>query len=166
MDTACWSTSPRRACAVLCAGVQQQLLTAGHLENELRKAGRVRHAAIMRAILGDIGGGGHTLAEIELGPIALRAGLPRPRRQALRRDPHGRWRYVDAEFDLPDGVVLVVEVDGAVHLQPRSYWDDLDRQNEIVIDGSPVLRFASLGVRLAEQRVVDQLRRMRRAHTP
>lgn len=166
IDAATWSSRPRRACAILCAGVQQRLVTADQLETELRRAGRVRHAAIMRAILGDIGGGGHTLAEIDLGPVVLLAGLALPRRQVLRREPGGRARYVDAEFDLPDGTVLVVEIDGAVHLQPKSYWDDMDRQNEIVIDGSPVLRFASLGVRLREARVVDQLRRMRVAHTP
>ena len=72
----------------------------------------------MRDILGDIGGGGHTLAEIGLRPLALRAGLPAPRRQVLRREPDGKVRYLDAEFDLPDGTVLVVEVDGFVHLKP------------------------------------------------
>ena len=166
IDGATWSQHPRRACAILCAGVQQRLVTPEHLGTELRRAGRIRHVAIMRAILGDISGGGHTLAEIDLGPIALLAGLPPPRRQVLRREPSGQARYVDAEFDLPDGTALVVEIDGAVHLQPTSYWDDLDRQNEIVIDGSPVLRFASLSIRLSEQRVVDQLRRMRLAHPP
>ena len=166
VDAATWSDRPRRACAILCAGVQQRLATVHQLETELKRAGRVRHVAIMRAILGDIGGGGHTLAEIDLGPLALLAGLGPPRRQVLRREAGGRARYVDAEFDLPDGTVLVVEIDGAVHLQPKSYWDDMDRQNEIVIDGSPVLRFASLGVRLRERRVVDQLHRMRVAHTP
>ncbi|WP_375487931.1 hypothetical protein [uncultured Jatrophihabitans sp.] len=164
IDAATWSSRPRRACAILCAGVQQRLVTADRLESELRRAGHVRHVAVMRAVLGDIGGGGHTLAEIDLGPVARRAGLPPPRRQVLRRESSGRARYVDAEFDLPDGTTFVVEIDGAVHLQPSSFWDDLDRQNEIVLDGTPVLRFASLSVRLNEQRVVDQLRRMRTAH--
>ena len=164
IDAAAWSTSPRRACALLCAGVQQRLTTADELSRELRRAGRVRHVAIMRSVLGDIGGGGHTLAEIDLGPLARRAGLPRPRRQALRREPSGRVRYVDAEFELPDGTVLVVEIDGAVHLKPLSYWDDMNRQNEIVIAGSPVLRFDSVTVRLDAVRVIDQLGRFGRRH--
>ena len=166
IDAATWSKWPRRACAILCAAVQQRLVTAEQLEAELQLAGHVRHVQIMRAILGDIGGGGHTLAEIDLGPLARRAGLPAPRRQRLRRESGGKVRWLDVEFDLPDGTVLVVEVDGAVHIQPESWWDDADRQNEVVIGGQPVLRFPSLVIRLTEQRVVDQLRRMRVAHTP
>ena len=166
IDAATWSKWPLRACAILCAGVQQRLVTSDQLERELRIAGPVRHVAIMRSILGDIGGGGHTLAEIGLGALALRAGLPAPHRQALRREPSGKVRYLDAEFDLPDGSAFVVEVDGFVHLKPISWWNDMSRQNEIVIGGRPVLRFPSVTVRLEPEVIVDQLRRMRLAHTP
>lgn len=166
VDAATWSRPSRRACAILCAAVQQRVVTADRLLIELRRAGGIRHARIMREILGDIGGGGHTLAEIDLGPLALQAGLPRPRRQVLRPEPNGRVRYVDAEFDLPDGTILTVEIDGAVHLQPQAWWDDTSRQNEIVIAGRPMLRFPSLTIRLDGAAVIDQLRRMRLAHTP
>jgi hypothetical protein len=166
IDGATWSTYPRRACAILCAAVQQRLTTSTRLATELAAAGRVRHVQVMREILGDIGGGGHTLAELDLGPLAARAGLPAPRRQALRQEPGGRVRYLDAEFELPDGALLAVEIDGAVHLRPESWWADSDRQNEVVIGGSPMLRFPSLTLRLEPARVVDQLRRMRIAHTP
>jgi hypothetical protein len=164
VDAAAWSRRPRRACAILCAGVQQRLVTADRLGEELATAGSVRHAAIMRAIIGDIGGGGHTLAEIEFGPLAKRAGLPAPRQQSRRREPDGRYRYLDVELDLPDGTVLVVEIDGLGHIDIENWTDDLDRQNEVVIDGRPVLRFPSMIVRLNGDRVVDQLRRMRLAH--
>jgi len=166
IDGASWSERPRRACAVLCAGVQQRLTTPARLAGELHRAGAIRHASILRSIIGDISGGGHTLAEIDLGPLATRAGLPTPRRQLLRREPGGRVRYLDAEFDLPDGTVLAVEVDGAGHLWPESWWEDTSRQNEIVIGGRPVLRFPSLTVRLDGPAVTDQLRRMRLAHLP
>ncbi len=165
IDAATWSARPRRACAILCAAVQQRLTTAERLERERRTAGPIRHVRIMRDILGDISGGGHTLAEIDLGPLAVRAGLAPPRRQVLRREPDGKVRYIDVEFDLPDGIVLAVEIDGAMHLVPESSWDDMDRQNEVAIGGSPMLRFPSLKVRLEPPRVVDQLRRMRIAHT-
>ncbi|HEU5267832.1 MAG TPA: DUF559 domain-containing protein, partial [Jatrophihabitans sp.] len=108
--------------------------------------------------------GGHTLAEIDLGPLARRAGLPPPHRQAVRPAPSGHVRYVDAEFNLPDGTVLAVEIDGAVHLKPTSWWNDMDRQNELVIGGQPVLRFPSVTLRLEPDRVADQLQRMRLAH--
>ena len=164
IDAATWSNGPRRACAILCAGVQQRLVTADRLEAEVVTAGRIRHTQPMRAICGDISGGGHTLAEIEFGPLAQRAGLGPPRRQVLRREVSGRVRYLDVELDLPDGTVLAVEIDGAVHLKPLPWWDDMDRQNEVVIGGRPMLRFASATVRLNERRVVDQLTRMRLAH--
>jgi hypothetical protein len=165
VDAATWSDRPRRACAILCATVQQRRSTPARLADALLAAGPIRHAKIMREIVGDISGGGHTLAEIDLGPLAVRAGLPPPRRQALRRERNGKVRYIDAEFDLPDGTILAVEIDGAVHLKPESWWDDQDRQNEIAIAGSPVLRFSSLTVRLDQVRVIDQLRRMSLART-
>jgi hypothetical protein len=163
VDAATWSRAPRRACAILCASVQQRLTTARLLASELRVAGPIRHAKIMREIVGDISGGGHTLAEIDLAPLARQAGLASPRRQAVRREPSGHVRYLDAEFDLPDGRRLAVEIDGAVHLQTLKWWDDLDRQNELVIAGDHVLRFPSVTVRLEPAKVIDQLTRMRLA---
>lgn len=164
IDAATWSARPRRACAILCAAVQQRLVTADQLAVELQRAGHIRHVAIMRDILGDIAGGGHTLAEIDMGKLARRAGLGPPRRQRLRRERGGKVRWLDMEFDLPDGTVLVVEVDGSAHMQIESWVDDSDRQNEIVIDRRPVLRYPSITVRLNDERVVDQLRRMRQAY--
>jgi hypothetical protein len=165
IDAATWSTYARRACTILCAAVQQRITTARQLEDELHLAGQIRHVAVMRQILGDIGGGGHTLAEIELGGIARKAGLSPPRRQRLRRERSGKVRWLDAEFDLPDGTTFAVEVDGAAHMQIESWLDDSDRQNELVVGGQPVLRYPSLTIRVNEQRVIDQLRRMRLAHS-
>jgi hypothetical protein len=164
IDAAAWQPYPRRAAALLCAAVQQRVTSAWALERDLKSAGSVRHVSVMRDVLGDIGAGAHTLDELDLGPLARRAGLPIPRRQAVRVEPDGRKRYVDAEFDLPDGQLLVVEIDGAVHLRPQTWWDDMARQNELVIGGSPVLRFSATDIRLDSERVVDQLRRVLHAH--
>lgn len=164
VDAAAWTADTRRACAIVCAAVQQRLTTADRLTAELRHAGAVRHAAALRALLGDIAGGGHTLAEIGLATLARRAGLPPPRRQVLRREPGGRARYLDAEFDLADGTMLAVEIDGSVHLEPLTWWDDMVRQNELTISRHLTLRFGSMAIRLAPDLVVDQLRRIRQAH--
>jgi len=165
IDAAAWSTYPRGACAILCAAVQPRLTTVDRLSEELARAGSVRHVQVMRAILGDIAGGGHTLAEIDLGKLARKAGLPAPRRQQFRREADGRTRWLDTEFDLPDGDRLVVEIDGRGHLEFETWVDDADRDNEVVIDRRIVLRYPSLTVRLNGPRVVDQLRRVRLAHT-
>lgn len=164
VDAATWIPNPRRACAVLCAAVQQRITTAEQLSWALRDAGAIRHVAIMRDVLGDVSKGAHTLTELELGPLASRAGLAPPRRQVLRREPSGRTRYVDAEFDLPDGTVLAVEIDGAVHLRPDTLSDDMSRQNELAIGGRVVLRFSTITMRLNQQAVIDQLIRVRLAH--
>lgn len=43
---------------------------------------------------------------------------------------------------------VVAEVDGAQHLEVSTWWDDLDRQNDLVIDdGKTVLRFVGLALR-------------------
>jgi very-short-patch-repair endonuclease len=61
---------------------------------------------------------------------------------------------------LPDGRRLVVEVDGALHLVARRWWDDQLRQNELVLGGDLVLRYPSVVVRCEKALVLDQLRRL------
>lgn len=164
VDMACWSRSPRRACAILCAAVQQRLTVAPRLRDELDAAGRVHHHRLLRAVLTDIEGGSHALSELDMLALCRRAGLPEPRRQAVRRDADGRRRYLDLEVVLPDGTVLVIEVDGAAHLQPLTWWDDQLRQNLIVIDGSSVMRFPAAIARLDPDLVIGQLRLMAAQH--
>jgi very-short-patch-repair endonuclease len=84
-------------------------------------------------------------------------GLPEPLRQAVRVERSGRRRYLDAELRTAGGRRLVVEVDGALHLVPKKWWDDQLRQNELVLSGRLVLRFTSVIVRLEQLLVVDQL---------
>lgn len=154
VDAASWMAPPRKACAVVCAAVQQRLTTAQRLRPELLAAGQARHHGLLTAIVGDIEGGADSFAEIDFGRLARLAGLPPPRRQTFRLDRAGRRRWLDADFD-----GFFVEVDGAVHLRPLNYWDDMERQNDlIVVTGKPALRFASVAIRIAPATVVAQLR--------
>ena len=52
------------------------------------------------------------------------------------------------------------------HLEPLTWWDDMNRQNELIIAGEPTLRFPSIMIRLVPDSVVDCLRRIRQAHGP
>lgn len=152
-------TSPRPACAILAASVQQRLVGAAQLRAALDVAIRLRHRHAMALAIADIEQGAHALSEIDFARLCRRHGLPEPRRQAMRTEPSGRVRYLDAMWLLTDGRRVVVEVDGALHLTPRNWWSDQYRQNELVIAGDIVLRFPSVVVRTAEDEVAGQLRR-------
>ena len=153
VDAAAWTRSPRMACGLLAAGVQQRLTTASRLGTELQAACRIRHHRLLSLVLGDIEGGAHSFAEIDLGRLARCAGLWPPRRQVFRLDRAGRRRWLDADFG-----GFSVEVDGAVHLRPLRYWDDMERQNDLVIaTAKPILRFSTVALRLLHDAVVAQL---------
>ena len=113
----------------------------------------------MRLAVDDVGQGAQALSEIDLGRLCRRYGLPQPVRQAVRADRYGRRRYVDAEWISRSGRTIVAEVDGALHLAPRRWWDDQLRQNELVLTGDLVLRFPSVIVRHEQQIVAGQLGR-------
>jgi hypothetical protein len=143
----------------LAAVVQQRLARPDELAAELERAGRVRHRRLLLHAIGDISSGAHALSEIDFARLCRRYLLPEPIRQAVRLERSGRRRYLDAEWIRPDGHRVVAEVDGAIHLLPRNYWDDMERANELVLDGRTLLRFAAYAVRAHPERVADQLRR-------
>ena len=152
--------NPRPACGILAAGVQQRLTTPEQLAAAVVGQDWLRHHAILRLAVDDIAQGAQALSEIDLGRLCRRFGLPDPIRQEVRVERTGRRRYLDAVWRRRDGKRVVVEVDGALHLVPRRWWDDQLRQNELVIAGSLVLRFPSVIVRLEPALVADQLRRI------
>jgi hypothetical protein len=149
----------RPACGLLAAGVQQRLTTADDLELALQAAPRVRHRARLLAAVADIGQGSQALSEIDFYRLCRRHRLPLPDRQAVRRELSGRRRYLDASWRRHDGRIVVAEVDGALHLAVRRWWDDQSRQNELVLSDAIVLRFPSAMIRTEPGKVAAQLRR-------
>jgi hypothetical protein len=150
----------RPGCGLLAAAVQQRLLGADQLRAALRAAPRARHRTALVSAVDDIAQGAQALSEIDFVRLCRRHGLPTPARQAVRVGPGGRRRYLDAEWLLPDGRRVAVEVDGALHLSARQWQADQLRQNEIVLDGTLVLRFPSVVVRADPELVSAQLRRV------
>lgn len=160
VDAAAWAPTGRAACGILCAGVQQRLTTAARLRKTLLDAGQVRRRQLLLVTLHDIEGGAAALSEIDFGRLCRRWRLPaHVVRQVVRRDRYGKRRYLDVTLTGPDGRTVRVEIDGAVHLLVRSYWEDMYRQNEFTIAGDPILRFPSVAVRIDELTVVDQVAR-------
>jgi hypothetical protein len=159
IDAAVWSRSPRTACGVLAAGVQQRLTQVPRLREVLESAGAVRHRRLLAAVLNDIEGGAQAMSEVAFLRFCRRNGLPRPVLQVVRLDRSGKRRYIDATFRRCDGRLLRVEIDGALHLVVRTYWNDMARGNELVIVDEPALRFPSYVVHANEWLAADQLRR-------
>jgi len=54
---------------------------------------------------------------------------------------------------------LVAEIDGRWHMDARAWWADLQRGNELQIDGYRVLRFPAFAVRDNPRAVAAQIAR-------
>jgi len=150
--------SPRPACGLLAATVQQRLTTTDVLLDALARATRARHRAAMIAAVHDVAGGSEALSEIDFVRLCRRSGLPEPDRQKIRRDHSGKRRYLDARWRRRDGKLVVVEVDGAMHTEVPNWWADQSRQNDLALGDAMVLRFPSVIVRTDAPEVVRQLR--------
>jgi hypothetical protein len=140
LDAAAWQPYPRYACGVLAAVVQQKLCTAQDLSDELPFVGRIRHKPHMRLAILDIGGGAEALSEIDIAAMCRRFDLVPPDRQRIRRDRQGRKRYLDCEWHLGNGQVVVLEVDGSHHAEVEHWEADMKRERGVVISGRHVLR--------------------------
>lgn len=110
------------------------------------------------AVLDDLAGGSQAMSEVDLVRLCRRGGLPVPVRQGVRRDGAGRRRYLDAEWQLPDGRRVLLEVDGVGHLDPARWYDDLLRAAEVGRPGEVVLRLPARALRTDEARVLALLR--------
>lgn len=161
VDAAAWMPTDRGAMAVLAAGVQQHKTRVPDLREVLDRRKWIRRRVLMCEILRDIEGGAQTLSELDFYRKVIRQfGLPQPSGQAGRRDSRGRQRWIDVLFE---EWKVAVEIDGAQHTEPIEQWDDMDRDNNLNIDGYRVLRFPAWLVRgnpeLVAREVLQALRK-------
>ena len=139
--------STRTALGAITATVQQRLTTPANLLEWTRILRPLRRAASIRDLLADVSGGSESLAEIDVLRLCRAWGLAPPRRQKKRRDRAGRLRFTDCEWDLPDGRVLVLEIDGGFHINVENYTDDVQRQRGLTTDRRIVVRCTTYEVR-------------------
>lgn len=144
---AAYEPSWRTAQGLLAAVVQQRLTTASDLRRQLERMKPLRRAPRFRVLLTEIEGGAGSLAEVDVTRMCRDFGLPVPTRQRRRKDRGGRVRYTDCEWDLPDGTVLVLEVDGAFHMEVEHWEDDIQRQRRLTTPGRLTVRCTSREVR-------------------
>lgn len=153
-----YERSTRTAQGLLAAVVQQRLTTPTLLLDELAMMRPLRRAALFRGVLRDLEGGAQSLAEIDLGRMCRRFGVPAPQRQRRRRDSAGRTRFLDCEWRLADGTVLVLEIDGGFHMDVAHWEDDMSRQRRLSGPGRLIVRCSSRELRDEPEAVFRDLR--------
>jgi hypothetical protein len=153
-----YERSTRTALGLLAAVVQQRLTTAHRLLAEADMMRPLRRAKLFRRTLLDIEGGAQSLAELDIGRVCRNAGLPPPRRQTRRRDATGRLRYTDCEWWLPDGTILILEIDGSFHLEVEHWEDDLVRQRRLSGRGRIIVRCSARELRDDPDAVLSDLK--------
>jgi very-short-patch-repair endonuclease len=156
---ALWARTDREATYVLTRAVQQGVVSAEAVGEQLLRVRRDRRRGLLHAVVNDLLDGARSLGELDVGRELRRRGLPGPARQVLRQDSRGRY-YLDLYW--PD-FKLVVEVDGIHHAWAENVVGDALRQNALVLDGDRVLRLPLLGLRLCPDDFFGQVEQALRA---
>lgn len=157
IDAASWASTDLAAQAVIASAVQQGLVAPNALADVVRDLTRLPRRRLIDETVRDVSGGSLSEYEVLFLQMCHIYHLPTPDRQVKRRDATGRLRYLDAEFD---ELGLVVEIDGQQHMEVLAWWEDMMRNNEIVVDdGKSLLRFAGFALRYQADRVADVMHR-------
>ena len=150
--------SSRTGHGLVSAVVQQGLTTPTRLLTEIERMRPLRRAKRFKATLGLLADGSHSLAEQRVVRLCVDHGLPIPDRQTRRVDASGRQRYTDAEWLLPSGKVVVLEVDGGFHMEVEHWEGDITRERDLVATGAIVLRCTDRELIDEPARVIASLR--------
>lgn len=147
----------RAAHGVLAAAVQQRLTTPARLTSWVEQLRPLRRAAGFRSLLRDIEGGVQSGSERDVARMCRRFDLPLPDRQVARLDASGRRRWTDCEWRLAGGRVLVLEVDGAFHMEVTQWTADLRRDRRLTAPDRMVVRASAFEVRHEPDEVAADL---------
>lgn len=139
IDAAAWARTPGEVLFLLTSAAQQRLVTPDAVRAEFESRSRVRNAPLIRDTLDSMALGVTTTGEARFLRECRRRGLPQPRMQVAKRAQGRRRRVVDAEFRTGDGRVVIVEIDGAGHLDVDTWHDDMTRQNGLVMRGDAIV---------------------------
>jgi len=148
----------RRALGLVLASVQQRIVAPQDIAAHLRRG--TRHAAAIRAVLGEAAAGADSLREVDVVRLIRRAGFRSYRRQVVVETMDGPRPY-DVGVDLPDGTMLLIEVDGVHHLDPRVRQRDAAKDAAAAALGHRVVRLPVQVIDTDGDRVVEQLARIR-----
>lgn len=160
IDDASWSSPhrARRARVIVLAAAQQRVVQVRDLYAVLARRGTPRHRGIILESIHDASGGIQSLPERDFDAIRRRWRLPKPARQSVLQRPDGRL-YLDVDWRKYGSRC---EIHGIPHSFAEQWDADVDRTNEITLEGPRLLVFTSYAVRHAPRRVGDQLVRLLR----
>ena len=154
VHAALWAQSDRQAATILAMTVQQRLCTAAAIGRALLAVTRDRRRAFLQAVVLDLIDGSQSLGELDVARLCRRYGLPAPDRQVVRTTSGGR-AYLDLYWP---AFGLVVEVDGIHHAAAGAVVSDALRQNDLTLAADRVLRLPVLGLRVAPDEFMRQVR--------
>lgn len=147
----------RTALGAVTATVQQRLTTAAKLTAWLDQLTPLRRARHVRELLGDVAGGAHSMAEVDLRKACREYGVQPPDSQRSRTDSRGRRRYTDAEWLLADGRTLVLEVDGSFHDDAAQATLDRRRNRQLTTSTRTVVQCSAWEIRHEPWEVMTDL---------
>jgi hypothetical protein len=147
----------RPAHGIIAATVQQRLTTAERLVEWVDLLRPLRRAKSFKRTIGDIAGGAHSGAELDVRRMCRRFSMRPPDRQRIRTDRAGKRRWTDCEWDLPDCTTLVLEVDGAFHIEVRQQGEDFKRARRITTRDRIVVRCSAYELRHEAEEVAADL---------
>jgi hypothetical protein len=154
VDAAAWARTDNDARAVVAAAFQQRRVVTKEVDAVLAVMPRSRRRALVAETARLAAGGAHALSEINFLTLCQRYGLPPPDQQIRRVDRAGRERYLDAYWSRWR---VHVEIDGAWHVEVRTWWADMQRQNDLWIAGDRVLRFPAWALIHEPEKVARQV---------
>lgn len=155
---AAYTRNQRTALGLLAAVVQQRMTLPERLLAEIERMQPLRRAKRFKRTLGTIADGAQSMAEVLVEKMCVDHHLPLPQRQTRRVDASGRIRYTDAEWDLPDGRIATLEVDGGFHMDVAHWEDDIVRERDLVVTGAVVLRCTDRELTDEPSRIAASLR--------
>lgn len=158
VDAASWAEHDPRARVIVLATAQQRLTHARELYAAISRRGTARRRALILESIHDAAGGIQSLPERDFELIRRRYRIPAPTRQSVLRREDGRY-YLDAEWH---AYGARCEIHGIPHSWAAQWDADIDRSNEITLDGARLLIFTSYAVRRRQARVGNQLDRLLR----
>ena len=162
IDAASRQRGRRAAAGLVLAAVQQRIVAPRDVLDCLSRLTKVRFVDTIREAAEHAAEGADALTEVTVGRLMRRAGLTSFRRQHVVQTPDGERRY-DLVVDLPDGSLLLIEVDGPTHDDPARRAADLAKDSAAVALGHQVLHVPVQVLVSDELRIIAQFARIRTA---